>query len=190
MLRWSSRLDPEAHFVVGQAEDLPLPDASVDLITAAGSLNYANLDHFFPEAARVLRPGGVLAVYDFGQGTRSTDAPLLERWFAGFLRRYPPPACHARRLDPELLSAIPSGFRMDLEETFDVAVPLTRASYTDYILTEVNAADAMRRGQPEEDIRRWCDDTLRSVLGDATRFVLFPAYLACMVPVARNHVSP
>ena len=34
---------------------LPLADASVDLITAAGALNYADLDLFFPEAARVLR---------------------------------------------------------------------------------------------------------------------------------------
>jgi ubiquinone/menaquinone biosynthesis C-methylase UbiE len=44
------------------AEAIPLHDRSVDLISAAGSLNYANLDLFFPEAARVLVPGGRLAL--------------------------------------------------------------------------------------------------------------------------------
>jgi ubiquinone/menaquinone biosynthesis C-methylase UbiE len=53
MLKWASMIAPSAGFVVGTAEAIPLCDHSVDLITAAGSLNYANLDLFFPEAARV-----------------------------------------------------------------------------------------------------------------------------------------
>jgi predicted TPR repeat methyltransferase len=41
--------------------------ASLDLIAAAGSLNYVALDRFFPEAARILAPNGLLLAYDFPQ---------------------------------------------------------------------------------------------------------------------------
>jgi ubiquinone/menaquinone biosynthesis C-methylase UbiE len=82
MLRWARKVDPGAEFVVAVGESLPFPDALVDLITAAGSLNYVHdPDRFFAEAARVLRPGGFLAIYDFSQGTRATESDKLETGF-------------------------------------------------------------------------------------------------------------
>ncbi len=55
-------------FAVGTAEAIPLADRTVDLITAAGSLNYANLDLFFPEAARVLHAARRIAGLRFLAG--------------------------------------------------------------------------------------------------------------------------
>lgn len=66
MLRHASQVAPGAHFVVGSADALPFASAAFDLITAAGSLNYADPSLFVPELARVLRPDGTLVVYDFG----------------------------------------------------------------------------------------------------------------------------
>ncbi|MEJ7607546.1 MAG: methyltransferase domain-containing protein [Bryobacteraceae bacterium] len=62
MLRWTATVAPQASFLVGAAETIPLRARSIDLITAAGSLNYVNLDLFFPEARRVLTPRGSLIV--------------------------------------------------------------------------------------------------------------------------------
>jgi SAM-dependent methyltransferase len=52
MLKWVATIAPSADFVVGAAEAIPLYDRSVDLITAAGSLNYANLICSFRSRAR------------------------------------------------------------------------------------------------------------------------------------------
>ena len=112
MLKWASTIAPSADFVVGAAEAIPLCDRSVDLITAAGSLNYANLDLFFPEAARVLAPHGVLLVYDFSPGKSLRTSTKLDEWFSSFHGRYPPPANEARELSPEILSGMNSGFRV------------------------------------------------------------------------------
>ena len=71
------------------AEALPVRSASIDVVTAAGSLNYAGLDQFFPDVARVLREGGALIVYDFSAGRRFADSETLDEWFTEFLRRYP-----------------------------------------------------------------------------------------------------
>ena len=82
MLRWTSAIAPDADFVVGKAEAIPVRARSVDLISAAGALNYVNLELFFPEAARVLQPSGVLVVYDFRTGSSFRDATILDDWFS------------------------------------------------------------------------------------------------------------
>src|SRR6185437_8812351 len=52
-----------AQVLAGTAEDLPLPDASVDLVTVGQAMHWFNLDRAIPEMARVLRPGGRLALF-------------------------------------------------------------------------------------------------------------------------------
>jgi SAM-dependent methyltransferase len=48
--------------VAGTAEEIPLPDASVDVVVASSSWHWFDPDRAVPEIARVLRPGGVLGV--------------------------------------------------------------------------------------------------------------------------------
>ena len=68
--------------------------ATFDLITAAGSLNYADPTRAFPELRRVLTPDGTLAVYDFS----ICDFP------------YHRPPDGALELNPEILSQMDTGF--------------------------------------------------------------------------------
>ncbi|RMI28471.1 class I SAM-dependent methyltransferase [Nocardia stercoris] len=52
---------PQVSVLDGSAEAVPLPDSSVDAVVAGQAMHWFDLDHAFPEIARVLRPGGVLA---------------------------------------------------------------------------------------------------------------------------------
>jgi len=53
-------------FVVGDAEQLPFPDAQFDaVINVESSHCYGHIEKFFAEAARVLRPGGWFLYTDF-----------------------------------------------------------------------------------------------------------------------------
>lgn len=56
--------DPRASFVQGDAQSLPLPDASADLLVAGLVLNFIpDRPRALAEMRRVLRPGGKLAFY-------------------------------------------------------------------------------------------------------------------------------
>ena len=180
MLRWAPAI---AHFVSGCAEAIPFHDRSFDLLTAAGSLNYVDLDLFFPEAVRVLIPGGVLLIYDFSPGRNFRDAPGLDEWFAAFHLRYPPPAAEGRELSPEILAALSTGFRLDRHQWFEIGITLTPEFYLDYVLTETNVASAVRSGEPEGEIRSWCAETLAPLWHGAAHEVLFRGYFACLVRI-------
>jgi SAM-dependent methyltransferase len=53
---------PEAEALEGTAEALPLPDACADAVTVAAAFHWFRRDEALPEIARVLRPGGQLAI--------------------------------------------------------------------------------------------------------------------------------
>ena len=53
---------PDVRTAVGTAEEIPLGDRSVDVAVAAQAFHWFDLDVALPEIARVLKPGGRIAV--------------------------------------------------------------------------------------------------------------------------------
>jgi SAM-dependent methyltransferase len=186
MVRWGRSVAPGASFLVGRAEALPFRSRSMDLVTAAGSLNWVDLDRFLPEAARVLVPRGLLVVYDFFQGDSSRDSPPLGRWFAGFSARHPLPPDSGREIGPEVLASADGPFRLESHEDFEVDVPFTLGSYVDYVMSEANVTAAVRGGAREDEIRSWCRQTLAPVFGYQTHEVVFRGYVAYMTAPGEN----
>lgn len=54
---------PQASFVKGEAEALPFPDERFDLLIAAQTFHWVDRARALAEAYRVLRPGGVIAIW-------------------------------------------------------------------------------------------------------------------------------
>ena len=182
---WAMGMEPvagmlprQAGFFAGAAEAIPVSADSIDLMTAAGSLNYADLDRFFPEAARVLRANGLLVVYDFEPGRSFRDSPRLEDWFRAFIERYPWPPDDGRPLSPEILRDCAGGFRLERQERFEIAIPLAREFYLEYMLTETNVAFAQRQSAARAEIRAWCARTLDAFWEDEEREIVFRGYYA------------
>jgi len=182
MVRLAGLMVPGAVFAAAAGEALPLRDQSVDLITAAGSLNYVrDLDRCFDEMRRVLGQDGSLLVYDFGAGRRVDGDDELNRWFETFLARYPYPASEARRLDPQILGRLAKGFELRRHSPFVTGLSLSRPAYEAYILTETNVAAAVRDGTTLKEIATWVKDSLSRSWKDDARDVLFEGYWAELV---------
>src|SRR5205823_5781484 len=56
MLAVARETVPEAKFILASAEQVPLPDASVDLIIAAQAIQWFDREKFYGEARRLLKP--------------------------------------------------------------------------------------------------------------------------------------
>uniref|UniRef100_A0A671SZF1 Putative methyltransferase DDB_G0268948 n=1 Tax=Sinocyclocheilus anshuiensis TaxID=1608454 RepID=A0A671SZF1_9TELE len=61
---------PNLSYRVGTAEELPFPDGSVDLLTAASAAHWFDAEHFIKEATRVLKPRGCLALFGYGDNVK------------------------------------------------------------------------------------------------------------------------
>jgi len=73
-------------FIVADAESLPLPDGSQDVVTNAfGIRNITNPAHAFNEARRVLRRGGRLLCLEFGGPVSSGIKPFYEAYASKIL---------------------------------------------------------------------------------------------------------
>jgi ubiquinone/menaquinone biosynthesis C-methylase UbiE len=74
-------------YSVQPAERTDFPDASFDAVCVAQALHWFDLERFYAEVRRVLRPGGVIAVwgYDWMRTARGFDA-LFTQGILGKLR--------------------------------------------------------------------------------------------------------
>jgi len=188
MVRAARRVVPQATFLAAGGEAMPLARRSVDLLAAAGSLNYAgDLDAVWKEALRVLAQDGIFAVYDFSaaRSFADRDNEALDEWFDAFVQRYPKPVSQAIPLSPAILADRAHGFAVTRGEAFELALELTPQFYVAYMLTETSVQQATRAGTPLDEIRDWCVTTLAPVFGGQPRSVLFRGYLATLAPRGR-----
>jgi SAM-dependent methyltransferase len=86
------RVVPGAKSLRGSAEDIPLPDASVDGIAVGQAFHWFRHDEAIPELHRVLRPGGRIALV---WNSRDAEQPIQREigdLIAAFVPRNRPPA--------------------------------------------------------------------------------------------------
>ena len=81
---------PAVEYRVASASASGIDPASVDLVAVAQALHWLDLDEFYAEVDRVLAPGGLLAVWTYGN-LRLEDAgmnSLLDRFYHEILGPY------------------------------------------------------------------------------------------------------
>jgi SAM-dependent methyltransferase len=57
--------DPGITYRVAEAEDSRIEDHSVDLVTVASAIHWFDLDRFYAEVRRVVKPGGAIAAWTY-----------------------------------------------------------------------------------------------------------------------------
>jgi SAM-dependent methyltransferase len=109
----ASAVDFDVRFEVGAAEELPLEEASVDLVWCRDVLAHvADLERAYGEFRRVLRPGGRALIYQALAGTRLEPREAAELWSATGIV---PASADRERVEAAIAGA---GFRVD--ETIDL----------------------------------------------------------------------
>jgi len=83
---------PRVRYLCHAAERLPLASQVADALVAAQAAHWFDFPRFYAEARRVLRPGGVVALwtYEMFRGGADVDR-VIDAFYAGVVGRYWPP---------------------------------------------------------------------------------------------------
>lgn len=107
---------------VATAEQSELPDHGVDMVTVAQALHWFNFERFYAEVKRVLKPGGVIAVWAYGINTMEGAEVngLVQRYYSETVGPYwPPERKHVedgyRAIPFPFAEITPPAFRMEAQ---------------------------------------------------------------------------
>lgn len=116
---------PKVLYKAAPAEKTDIADGTVDLIAVAQALHWFDLDHFYAEARRVLKPAGVMAAWCYGLNEiESGIDEIVRRYYRDVVGPYWPPE---RRLIDEryrtipfpIAELVPPAFHMEADWTLD-----------------------------------------------------------------------
>jgi SAM-dependent methyltransferase len=124
---------PRIDYRVASAESSGLADRSVDLATVAQAAHWFDLPRFYAEVARVLKPGGVIALWGYGRMVLpgEMDVPF-QRFYAETVGPYWPPE---RALIDDGYRSLDLPFTTIETPAFHIEVEWTLPRLVDYLST-------------------------------------------------------
>lgn len=148
-------------FRVAPAESSGIDAESVDLITVAQALHWFDIKRFFDEACRVLKPGGVLAVWAYERCHVSPECnEVLEKIFAEVESYWPPERDivegHYHDVTMPVTEIAVEAFEMQLEWTAAEMVSYMRTWSATQRYIQANGSDPVAQFERELS-QKWGD---------------------------------
>ena len=162
---------------VTRAEQSGLDTSSVDLVTCAQALHWLPRDAFYDEVRRVLRPGGLVAVWGYHipiVGDEAIDAHIRHFHDVVVGPHWPP----ARQIVLDRFSTITFPFTEVAAPVFDMRCHWTLGDYARYLGTQ-SATDRYREAHGGHDPVPAFVEVAAGPWGglDQTRDVIFPLFV-------------
>lgn len=152
-------------YAVEPAEQVGLGNGEVDLVTAAAALHWFDTNRFFAEARRVLRTGGILAVWGYSVPLAPELKPLVSKLYWPLLDPYWPERLRTLFGRYGSLEKYFAEFEWTFTElkvpTVEMEVVLNREGFLNYLGTW-SAAEAYRQSLGRDPLQE-----LREALSDA-----------------------
>ncbi|XP_022096064.1 putative methyltransferase DDB_G0268948 [Acanthaster planci] len=163
---------PNVEYRKGQGESIPVPDSSVDLITCAEAVHWFDLEAFFREVDRILKPCGCVAIYMYHnirpcvEGDEEKNRLVTDMIFQFDRVTLGPYTSHCARHLHNNLADIHIPYEETLrDESFDMRLDTTMSSYMDYIRSWSGYQAYSEKNPSGPDILKELQERLMEILG-------------------------
>jgi ubiquinone/menaquinone biosynthesis C-methylase UbiE len=160
---------PRIEYRVATAEDSGLESGTVDLITVAQALHWFDLEKFYAEVRRVLKPGGVIAAtaYKLATVSRAVDA-VVNRYYSEIVGSYWP----AERALVEKFEELAFPFALIETPPFEMVAEWSVEELLGYLGTW-SATQRFMAAEKRDPLAE-VEPELREVWGEQPRRVVWP----------------
>ncbi|MSP20674.1 MAG: class I SAM-dependent methyltransferase [Alphaproteobacteria bacterium] len=164
---------PRVRYLQALAEALPLQGGAIDLISAGSAFHWFDRILFLREAARALKPGGWLAIYNDGFSGQMIGNPAYGEWNkTQYVARFPTPPRDQRPLADEQAAA--AELVAATKDAFVHEVPFTAPGLLDYLTTQTNVLAAVAAGRDRiEEATDWLRNAVAPLFSAPTESFLF-----------------
>jgi ubiquinone/menaquinone biosynthesis C-methylase UbiE len=170
---------PRAAYVLGSAEQLPLPADTFDAATCCSGVHWFNQKRFFAELHRTLRHDSWVGLYDHYFMGEMVDVPEFGAWTKELFRTYPLPRRTPQVGDPR--AETPRGFEKIADEFFADDIEMTHETFADYQLTISNFQSASERDGDRAELRAWLLESTEPLFAGAeSRTLKFLGSITCL----------
>lgn len=164
-------------FEVSEAERLTfMHDASTDLVTVAQAIHWIDQEPFYKEVERILKPGGSLIVYGYGNCVLDNDKgnQVIQRFYRHDLHGYwDSRRRHIDNLCQEVRLPFPGRTR---NSDFVIQYRWTAAEVVGYLSTW-SAWQSYLKQNPESHLLRDIEQHLRDIYLDQRVAITWPVFL-------------
>lgn len=138
---------PRIEYRVAPAEVSPLDTASVDLVAVAQAIHWFDLERFYAEVRRVLRPGGVVAAWTYTLlDVEAGIDELLTDFYHNVVGPYWPPE---RRMVDDRYRSLPFPFEPIEAPAFEIRTEWSRDDLLGYLGTWSATRACMKAGNAD-----------------------------------------
>ena len=165
-------------YIQSPAEELPIRDHSIDLLTTSLAFHWFDQGRFFAEARRVLKEKAWLVISNNGFTGRMAENLDFEQWMIQvYDRRYPSPPRNAVQMTPEVARRY--GFQFAREDGYQNNVQFTVEELAAYLVTQSNVIAAIEKGNEKsmDDVYRWIITETRSLFKRERPAFVFSGYI-------------
>ena len=154
---------------VATAENNGIESSSVDLITVAQALHWFDLERFYSEVRRVLKPRGAIAATAYQLATVSPEIDVtVNRYYSEIVGKYWPP----ERVLVEKFEELPFPFAEVETPRFEMVAEWTVEQLLGYLRTW-SATQRFMAAEKRDPVAE-VEDKLRQAWGEQTRSVIWP----------------
>ncbi len=157
---------PKIKYSVATAEESGLPSEYVDLITVATAIHWLDTEKFYPEAKRILKPNGVLAVWVYYESFVEDKINSVFEKFSDIVRNH----WHASAQNAwNFEERIHLPFEKVTMPEIIMEKNYSCKDYMNYLFTWSSAQNYLK--EKNENPVSLIEDELRKAWGDAERIV-------------------
>ncbi|XP_077532840.1 putative methyltransferase DDB_G0268948 [Haemaphysalis longicornis] len=141
-------------FSVGPAENIPVENQSVDLVTVMEAVHWFDVDAFYKEVNRVLVPNGVLAIFGYriqtpvSKNQARMDSIIENEVYLAVTKKYGIPGA---RLCQEMYRDVPPIFEDHVRDTMEDVQCTTVGDYVNFIRTLASYQRFLKKSPTEAE---------------------------------------